>query len=357
MANGGGEGKTEKPTPRRIRKAREEGNVPKSTDLNSALVLIGGMGILTLLFGKLFNDLLSGSFYAVLNFFSPERLTAQDMLLLWGNYLKYTFLIVAGILIGTWVVAVLSNVIQFGFIFTLKPLKPDLSKLNPINGIKNLLFSLNALFELAKSIIKIALIVGVAYYYLDSNKEKIAILFKLPLWQGLELLGWLVFKLAAYLALVGLILALIDVAYRRWKYIEDLKMSKWELKEEYKQTEGNPEVKRELRKRMRQVMARRMMQEVPKATVVITNPTHYAVALKYNPQEDPAPIVVAKGVDNLAQKIIELAKQHGVEIFREPELARALYYAVDVGEPIPPKFYRAVAKILSYVLRKKRKRL
>ena len=349
-----GEGKTEKPTPRRLERAKQEGNVPKSPDVNSVAVLLTGLLLLWLLGEKFFSDLLMASFYAVERFISPHHLAPQDLLLLWGYFLKKLFVWISLIFLIILAAAVIANIAQFGFIFSFKPLKPKLEKLNPINGLKNLFFSLNSLFELVKSIVKIAVIIAVAYFYLKAHLVDILSLYRLPLGEGLLLLGDLVFKLSLYIAATGAVIAAIDYGYKRWKWIRDLMMTKEELKEEFKQTEGNPEVRREIRRRMRQIMSRRMLQEVPKATVVITNPIHFAVALKYDMERDRAPKVVAKGVDHLALKIVEIAKKHGVEIYRDPPLARALYQAVDVGDEIPEQFYRAVAHIIAYILRKKR---
>lgn len=349
-----GEGKTEKPTPRRLERAKQEGNVPKSPEVNSVAVLFTGLLLLWLLGEKFFSDLLMGSFYAVERFISPEHLDPQDLLLLWGVFLKKLFLWISLLFLVILAAAVVANIAQFGFIFSFKPLKPKLEKLNPINGIKNIFFSLNSLFELVKSIVKIAVIIAVAYFYLKAHLVEILSLYKLPLGEGLRLLVDLGMKLSLYIAATGAVIAAIDYGYRRWKWIRDLMMTKEELKEEFKQTEGNPEVRREIRRRMRQIMTRRMLQEVPKATVVITNPTHFAVALKYDMERDRAPKVVAKGVDHLAEKIIQIAKEHGVEIYRNPPLARALYQSVDVGDEIPEQFYRAVAHIIAYILQKKR---
>jgi len=348
------EGKTEKPTPRRIQKAREEGNVPKSQEVNSVAVLLAGI-LLIYLFGEyLFKNLLALPFLEIPLFVSPDRLDSGDLLLFWETNLKRVFLSLVLLLLLTLLVAVISNIAQFGVLFSTKALKPKLEKLNPINGLKNIFFSLNSLFELVKNLVKIGIIVAVAYFFVKSNLEQILVLYKTPLNEGVSLLGSLLLKLSLYIALTGAVIAVIDYSYRRWKWYQDLMMSRHELKEEMKETEGNPEVKREIRRRMRQISTRRMLQEVPKATVVVTNPTHYAVALKYDMEKDPAPKVVAKGADRIALRIIEIARQHGVEIYQDPPLARALYQSVEVGDVIPEKFYQAVAKIIAYIYKKKR---
>jgi flagellar biosynthetic protein FlhB len=351
------EGKTEKPTPRRIQKAREEGNVPKSQEINSVAVLLGGILILYFFGEYLLKKLLLLPFEEIAVFISPERLNSNDVFLFWIDNLKTILLSVILLLLLTLLIAVIANIAQFGVLFTTKTLKPQLERLNPIKGLKNIFFSLNSLFELIKNLIKIAVIVAVAYFFIKSNLEKILLLYEIPLKEGIKILSSLILKLSLYIAFTGAVISAIDYAYKRWKWYQDLMMSRHELKEEMKETEGNPEVKREIRKRMRQIIARRMLQEVPKATVVITNPTHFAVALKYDMEKDPAPKVVAKGADYLAQKIIEIARQHGVEIYQDPPLARALYQAVEVGDVIPEKFYQAVAKIIAYIYKKKNKRI
>jgi flagellar biosynthetic protein FlhB len=351
MANG--EGKTEKATPRRRQKVREEGNVPKSQELGSLAVLLGGFVFISIFFTKIWNDFLVASFKGIEIFINPERLNANDITFYWSFYLKHLILWIFILFLGAIVLVVIVNIAQFGFLFTFKPLQPKLSKLNPISGLKNLFFSLNSLFELVKNIVKIAVILAVAYFFFKNHLGDILTLYKIPLLEGISKLGALIYQLTLYIIAVGGIIGILDYAYRRWKWERDIMMTKWEVKEEHKQTEGNPEVKRELRRRMREIIMRRMIQQVPKATVVITNPTHFAVALKYDMDKDYAPKVVAKGADEIAKRIIEVAKEHGVEIYQDPPLARALYYSVDVGQEIPEKFYKAVAKVIAYVLKKK----
>ncbi len=348
------ENKTEKATPRRKQKAREEGNVPKSPELAAVAVLLTGFLTLIFLFPYFWTNFLVYSFLGTEVFASPDRLGFEDITSFWKYNLEKSFIWIFPILVLTFTVAVVSQIAQFGFIFTLKPLQLRWERLNPIKGIKNLLFSLNSLFELVKNLVKIGIILGVAYYFVQGHIGEILALYKMPLEEALKHLGSLIITLSAYIIATGLVIAFIDYAYRRWKWERDLMMSREEVKEEYKQTEGNPEVKREIRRRMREIMSRRMLQEVPKATVVITNPTHYAVALKYDIEKDNAPKVVAKGADHLARKIIEIAQKHGVEIYRDPPLARALYQSVEVGQEIPEKFYKAVAKIIAFVYKKRR---
>ena len=346
--------KTEKPTPRRIQKAKEEGNVPKSLEVNSVAVLLTGFLLLWLFGPKIFGEFLSTSFKSIETFISPQRLSSNDLILFWEYHLERLFLWLFLLLLATLLVAIISNIAQFGVVFTSKPLGFKFERLNPLKGLKNIFFSLNSLFELVKNLLKIAVIIGIAYFFVISHLEEILSLYQFPLERGLSVLSHLILTVSGYIVAVGAIVAVIDYSFKRWKWLKDLMMTREELKEELKQTEGNPEVKRELRRRMKQIATRRMMQEVPKATVVITNPTHYAVALKYDIYTDNAPKVVAKGADNLAKRIIEVAKEHGVEIYRDPPLARALYTSVEVGQEIPEKFYQAVAKVIAYVYGKRK---
>ncbi|NPA33288.1 MAG: flagellar biosynthesis protein FlhB, partial [Aquificae bacterium] len=251
-------------------------------------------------------------------------------------------------------VAVLAHVAQFGFIFTLKPLSFKLERINPFEGIKRL-FSVGTLFEMAKSTLKALLLIGVALFLVSGS---IDFFVSSPLSPPERVLVEFLKKSAGVLIALGAVaflISLVDYAFRRWQYERKIMMSRRELKEEYKQLEGHPEVKGRLRARMRELARSRMMAEVPKASVIITNPTHIAIALRYDPKKDRAPVVVAKGKGRVAEKIVEIGRAHGVPVVRKPELARALYPAVEVGKEISPKFYKAVAEVIAYVMFKRKK--
>ena len=242
----------------------------------------------------------------------------------------------------------MSNILQIKWKVTTKPMKPKFSKLNPLSGFKRI-FSKDSLFELLKSIIKIILIIYVAYTSIKDHQNEIFLLYDIPLLQVILLVGTIVIDTGLKIAFVYLIVGIADLIYQKHKFKEDMKMTKQEVKDEYKNTEGNPEIKGRQRSKMREASQRRMMQSLPSADVVITNPTHYAVAIKYDADKYSAPVVVAKGEDFLAQKIREAAKEHHIEIVENKPLARMLYANVDVGQEVPPELYQAVAEVLAFV--------
>jgi len=339
--------KTEKATPRRRQKAREEGKVLKSQDLPVAFSLFFTAVLLFFYLSYLFKTLNVLFIYTFqnlsLNFVSPIFFTLLFKLL-FLLFPVFLFLLVVGIF---------SNAVQFGFLFTFKPLVPKLENINPIKGLGRL-FSLKSLFEATKSTIKLVLAFILGYYSVKFFSLKFYSLPLLSFYQQVYFLGKVIVLLFFIFGLFSFPVALLDFFYRRWEYEESLKMSKEEVKEERKQYEGHPVIKSAIRKRQREIATRRMMAEVPKADVVITNPTHYAVALKYERGKMHAPKVVAKGVDNVALKIREVAVEAGVPVEENPELARALYVSCEVGDFIPEEFYRVVAKILAKVYRQRR---
>lgn len=231
---------------------------------------------------------------------------------------------------------------------TTKPMQPKLDKFNPINGFKRI-FSKDSLFELFKSIVKISLIAYVAYSAVKEHADQLFILYDIPLIQAILLCGQIILDTGLKIGLVYLLIGVADWIYQKHKFHEEMKMTKQEVKDEYKNTEGNPEIKGKQRQRMQEASRRRMMQDVPKADVIITNPTHISVALKYDASETKAPVVLAKGEDYLALKIREVAKENHVEIVENKPLARMLYTNVDIGQEIPPELYQAVAEVLAMV--------
>ena len=339
--------KTEKATPRRRQKAREEGQVLKSQDLPIAASLIFTAVVFYFYLPYLFKRL-EGLFSYALEAANGGSLGAL-LITLFLNFLLL-FLPVALTLL---VVGVFSNALQFGFIFSVKPLIPKPDSVNPVKGLGRL-FSLKTLFETFKSVLKLLLALAVGYYALKYALSGFYSLASLPLPYQVELLARWVVVFFFVFGLLSIPVALADFLYRRWEYEESLKMSKEEVKEERKQYEGHPLIKSAIRKRQREIAMRRMMAEVPKASVVITNPTHYAVALKYERGKMHAPKVVAKGVDRVALRIKEVALESGVPVEENPELARALYQCCEVGDYIPEEFYRVVAKILAKVYRRQR---
>lgn len=251
------------------------------------------------------------------------------------------------LLIGL-MIAFVSDLVQVKWKPTGKPLKPKFSKLNPVSGFKKI-FSANSLVELIKSIAKIFIIFYMSYSYLSGIWEQLYELYDIEIMPAIILVGQVVTDLGIRISALYMVLAFADFAYQKYKFHKDMKMTKQEVKEEYKNQEGNPEIKGKIRAKMREASQRRMMQALPEADVVITNPTHYAVAIKYDPDTSPAPIVIAKGEDYLAQKIKETAREHSIEIVENKPLARMLYANVEIGAEIPPELYQAVAEVLAFV--------
>lgn len=348
----GGE-KTEPATEKKLREAREDGKVAKSKELTSAFDLI----VLFLVL-KIFISWVGGGFIEVYQYVYktiPEFVTAMSAEASVHEvsvYLQSVFWMllkmVAPFFAFGFVVTIIISIIQVGWKVSTKPLKPKGDKFNPINGFKRI-FSKDSVFELFKSILKIGVVIYVAYISIRDEADDIFILYDMPLNQALALCGDVIINAGLKISLVYLVVGLADFIYQKHRFNEEMKMTKQEVKDEYKNTEGNPEIKGRQRQRMREASRQRMMQDVPKADVVITNPTHLAVAIKYDAETAKAPIVLAKGEDFLAQKIREAAKEHNIEIVENKPLARMLYANVDIGAEIPPELYQAVAEILAMV--------
>ncbi|MBQ8246788.1 MAG: flagellar biosynthesis protein FlhB [Lachnospiraceae bacterium] len=348
----GGE-KTEQATPKKLRDARREGQVAKSKELGLGIGLLVMFLMLKLWVGMLgsqFMELFSLVYNKIPDFTSmvAGQISVRDYMIIFRDTMLRMLLMMLPFAGAALVAGVIIEIYQVKWRPTTKPLKPKLSKMNPINGFKKFL-SLNSLIELVKAILKIGLIVWVAYSTLKNEWQDLFILYEMPIEQAIALMGDVVINLGIKISLVYLIIAAADWFYQKWKFKEDMKMTKQEVKDEYKQAEGDPKIKGKIRQRMMQASQRRMMQDLPKADVVITNPTHFAVAIKYDTELYDAPYVVAKGCDHLAAKIKEVAKDNKVEIVENKPLARMLYYNVELGAVIPPELYRAVADILAMV--------
>ena len=334
---GAGGEKTEPATAKKLKDAREEGKVAKSKEFSGAvdlIVLFLGLKI----FGSYVSENLMNEFsgfYRKIPDILLENKTGMTVksshMLMSQAVIEMIKAMIPFLLIGM-VVTFLVSVLQVGWKISGKPLKPELSKFNPINGFKRM-FSKDSLFELVKSIVKVALVMYVAYSEL----------------QAVALIAGLIVDVGLKTSLVYLIVGIADLIYQKHKFKEEMKMTKQEVKDEYKNTEGDPQIKGRQRQRMREASQRRMMQDVPKADVVITNPTHYAVAIRYDAEVSKAPVVVAKGEDFLAAKIKEVARENQVEIVENKPLARMLYANVNVGAEIPPELYQAVAEVLAMV--------
>lgn len=348
----GGE-KTEAATDKKLEDARKEGQVARSREIGNALVLLAMFIVLKIIIGWIGNRFLL-DFNTIYDFY-PEAivqwngyLPEQDMRLYFNKLLTEVLLITAPMLLVAFVLSFVSDVAQVKWKPTLKPLKPKFSKMSPKSGIKRI-FSVNSIMELVKALLKIVLIVLVCYTYLRGKSNLLFVLYEMPLVQAIQLIGDTVITLGLRIAIVYILIALIDFIYQKVKFANDMKMTKQEVKDEYKNMEGDPQIKGKIRQKMQEASRRRMMQQLPQADVVITNPTHYACALKYDPDAYDAPVMVAKGADYLAQRIKQVARDHDIEIVEDKPLARMLYANVEVGEMIPPELYQAVAEVLAFV--------
>lgn len=348
----GGE-KTEEPTSKKLEDARKEGQVAKSREITNAFELLSFF-VIIYFWAQYMGTFFIGDMYDIYTQI-PEyvkmyegHVQEQTLSMLFVQSMLRILLMLAPVLAVGMLVAFVTNVVQVKWKLTAKPLQPKFNKLSPISGFKRI-FSLNSLVELVKSLLKIGLIGYVVYSYLKKNMPPLYQFYGLSLNQGIMTIGMLVVNLGIRISLFYMVIAFLDLIYQRVKFKNDMKMTKQEVKDEYKNQEGDPQIKSRQRQRMQEASRRRMMQQLPQADVVITNPTHYAVAIKYDQDLYDAPYVVAKGADYLAQKIKETARENHIEIVENKPLARMLYANVDVGSVVPPELYQAVAEVLAFV--------
>ncbi|MBN2064882.1 MAG: flagellar biosynthesis protein FlhB [Sedimentisphaerales bacterium] len=339
--------KTEAPTPRRLEEAREKGQVAKSMDLSAAVGLLAGLIALNS-YGSLitekFIDMFQWSLAVDLSVTNANDLLEESRIVVIRN----TLAILGPIFVVLFVCSLVINVLQVGFMLTGKPLAPSFEKISPISGFKRI-FSSRSLVKTILSLAKIGIIGLVAGQTITEQMDTIVSLSGLDFIKIMAAGGSMTFTLGVRICLILLVLALIDYAYQKFKHHEDLKMSKEEVKEEMKRMEGDPYMRQRRRSVARQLASQRMAQAVPKADVVITNPTELALALKYDPENMPAPKLVAKGSGYMAQRIRRIALDAGVPIVERKPLARAMFKSCEVGDYIPPDMYKAVAEVLAYV--------
>ena len=346
--------KTEKATPKKRQDARKKGQILKSQDVTSALVLLSVFLFLLIAASFMRDGIMSFFSQTFSKYMRVDTLSIELVVKVYKEVLSEMAVIILPIMAIAVIAGVIGNFLQFGLLFTTEPLKFDLTKLDPVKGIKRL-FSTRALIELLKSVLKISLIGTVTTMILWINISNVLSLsFKSP-WAALITVSKLTVLMGIAASIVLLFIAVLDYFYQKFEYEKNLKMSKQDIKDEYKNTEGDPLIKSKIKQRQREMAMRRMMQEVPQADVVITNPTHYAIALKYDEETMDAPKVVAKGTDFIAQKIKLIAKENDVVMVENRPLARAMYDQVEIGQRIPNEFFKAVAEVLAYVYRVKRK--
>ena len=355
MSKGSDQEKTEPATSKRLQEMREKGQVAKSREVPSVAVLIASLLVFYFLGSTMVKQLMDMMQWV---FSSSGSLQIKEANLQWlliellGRGLK----VVAPLLIALVAMGLVSNYLQVGFLFSFQSIVPKFSKLDPIKGFAKM-FSKQTLVELVKNIFKVMIVGCVAYLTVKGELNHIIPLMDMEVWSILSYIGGVCFKIMLRTCWVLLILALLDYVFQRWDFQQEGKMTKQEVKDEFKQREGDPLIKSRVRQVQKEMARRRMMEAVPKADVVITNPSHLAIALEYNAQQMTAPKVIAKGTRLMAERIREVARKNQVPIMENKPLAQALFGSVEVGQEIPMVFYKAVAEILSYVYRLKNKRM
>lgn len=351
MSESTSQDKSEKASPQKIKKAKNEGQIPRAKEFTTAVIFLSVTIYFYSKLSKIWQTIVEIFRYnMVLNkesLASPHQMIEQvgHTLALLVEMLIPLFLVIV-------IITIVSTLILGGWLFRPANIQPKLSKINPISGLKRM-FSSRSLVELLKSSLKVMVIFTVLYTYLDTNLQSLLGIQSLPLNQGVNLTMSILFKGLLLMAVTLLIFGALDIPYQRWEHLKQLKMTKQEIKEEYKNNEGRPEVKQRIRQIQQQFARRKIEKMVPTADVVIVNPTHYAVALKYDTHLSEAPFVVAKGIDETAMHIQRIAKENQVEIVNSPPLTRSIYYTTAIEQTIPSQLYIAVAYILTYVLQLK----
>ena len=352
MPENSGQEKTEKATSKKRQDARKKGQVAQSREISSAMILMVSLGFFYFAGGWLFwrmSELITGIYQNI------ETLRIYDIAgakVFATNVIYGLLAVLIPFLIPVAIAGLVANILQVGFQINKEAIEPKFSKLNPITGMKRLV-SLKSMVELSKSILKILFIGSIAYLLVKSDMRAFPNLIHQEVGQILIFIARVSLKICFFVCLALIVLAALDFIYQRWQHEEDMKMTKQEVKDEQKQTQGDPKVKARIRGMQLEMARRRMMEAVPEADVVITNPTHLAIALKFNAEEMIAPLVLAKGAGHVAQRIKEIASEHQIPFVEDKPLAQALYKIVEIGDYIPAELYRAVAEVLAYVYRLK----
>ena len=354
MAESDGQERTEDATPRRLQQAKEKGQVARSKELASASVLIVG-AVALMWFGESIAKALFETMQRLFSLSRDEIFDTNKLLEIAGGSLVNLLFPLFLILITLFIAAVIGAAGVGGINFSMQAAMPKASKLNPLSGIKRM-FGLQSWVELIKSILKVALVSGMAVYLIQASQHDLMQLsmdvYPQNIFHALDILLNFILLISCSL----LIVVAIDIPFQIWQHADQLKMTKQEVKDEFKDTEGKPEVKGRIRMLQREAAQRRMMADVPQADVIVTNPEHFSVALRYKQNQDKAPVVVAKGVDHMAMKIREIAREHDIYIVPAPPLARALYHTTELEQQIPDGLFTAVAQVLAYVFQLKQYR-
>jgi len=347
-----GDDKTEEPTAKKRADAKKKGQVGRSTDMSAAFVLLMGFFIIKLLWESIYHSIAAYTTYVFSHL--NQTVDTESVVRIFIGIIELLAQTALPIMIAIMMMGLAVNMYQVGLNFNTEAIGFKLDKLNPINGFGRI-FSKRSLMELLKSLMKIAIIGFFLYDFLVDHLMEMPQFIYFDLTTSLAQISDIIFKMAFEVIGVIMVVGFIDYAYQKWQTTQDLKMSKQEVKDEMKQSEGDPQIKGKIKQKQRQMAMSRMMQEVPKADVIVTNPTHFAVALKYD-KGMVAPQIVAKGQDLLAQRIKEIARENKVPIVENKPLARALYATVEVGDIVPAELYQAVAEVLAYVYRLKNNR-
>ncbi|WP_018922537.1 flagellar biosynthesis protein FlhB [Salsuginibacillus kocurii] len=341
--------KTEQATPKKKQDSRKKGQVAKSNDVNTAIVLL-----LVFLFMFLYAGVLGEHIFLmtqhVFTEFLTNEITMQSLPAMLQEVAVETAIVVLPIMLVAVTGGVLANLLQVGVMFAPEAIKPKPSKINPLKGLKRI-FSVRALVELAKSLLKITLVGLLAFFILWMNADSLLKLMQKDVMEGFLEVAFLTGLIGVLVAFLLLLLAIPDYVYQKHDYEKQIRMSKQDVKDEHKKMEGDPKIKSKRRQKQQEMATQRMMQEVPKADVVVTNPTHFAVALKYEEEKMDAPIIVAQGVDFVALRMRQLAQVNEVVLVEDKPLARALYHQTDIGDEVPEDLFKAVAEVLAYVYR------
>ncbi len=343
--------KTEKASSQKIKKAREQGQIPRAKEFTAAVIFVAVACYFSAQLPSIWQSV-AGVFRYNLSLTRQDLANPMQMIEQLGQSLAIVIELLLPLFALIVIAAIAGSILLGGWLFRPANMLPKLSKLNPLSGIKRM-FSTRSLVELIKSIVKVSVICAVLYGYMDNHLQPLLAMQRLPLREGVYLVMEILFNGLLLMGIVLLVLGLADIPYQRWEHLKELKMTKQELKEEYKNNEGRPEIKQRIRQIQQQFSRRRVDKMVPKADVVIVNPTHYAVAIKYDPDLSEAPFVVAKGVDETAMHIQRVARENGVEIINSPPLTRSIYYTTAIEQAVPSQLYIAVAHILTYVLQLK----
>lgn len=348
-----GEEKTEKATPKKRTDARKEGNVLQSKEIGVAVSVLGIFAFVRIIAEFMVNNLLS-YFQRSFEELGAYEVNTETIMPLFIELITVFVCVVGPVMAVAMVLGIIPTIAQTRGLFTMKAVKPKFSNLNPLSGIKKM-FSMQAVVGILKGLIEVIVIGVMVYSEISDRLPVIVSMTDAGIMQGMAYTGLVIYDVVMTICILLVFVAAGDFLFQWWSFEKKLKMSKQEVKEEYKQTEGDPKIKGKIKQKQREMAQRRMMQDVPGADVVVRNPTHYAVALKYDQDKNKAPMVVAKGKDNLAMRIVRVAEENDVYCMENPPLARALYAQVELGHEIPYELYDAVAEVLTVVYKQKNK--